>query len=81
MKRYWLRITLVGLVLMGATRLPASQNVWTGAAGDNLWTNGANWTLAALPEITQDVVIQDTGGNAVVLNAPVEVGSLILGGL
>ena len=67
--------------MLCAARLSASQNVWTGAAGDNRWTNAANWSLAALPDYTQDVVIQDTGGNAVALTAPVEVGSLILGSL
>jgi hypothetical protein len=76
----WLRSTLVGLVLLCAAGSPASENVWTGAAGDNLWTNAANWSLGALPDFFQDVVIENTGSNAVVVNAPVEAGSLSLGG-
>ena len=27
----------------------AQQDIWTGAAGDGLWSNGANWSTGAAP--------------------------------
>jgi len=57
----------------------AVQNNWTGAGGDMLWTNSANWSLGVPPDSTQDVLIDNTGTNAVVLDASAQAGSLMIG--
>jgi hypothetical protein len=57
----------------------ASQNSWTGAGGDHLWTNAANWSLG-LPNSLQDVSIVAAGTNPVILNVLAAVDTLSLGG-
>src|SRR5689334_11491603 len=55
------------------------DNHWTGAAGDNLWTNAANWSLGVLPNSNHNVFI-DQPASSVTLNAPADVGTFSLGG-
>jgi hypothetical protein len=69
---------LPALLLLGS--LHAAENYWTGTAGDNMWTNAANWSLGVAPDMTQDVFVEQTGANPVVLNSAVEVASINLGG-
>jgi len=68
----WLFLALGGSAV-------AVQNNWTGAGGDMLWTNSANWSLGVLPDSTQDVFIGDTDTNAVILNAAAQAGTFSLG--
>ena len=71
------------LVLLLCLQLPgparAAENHWMGTAGDNRWTNAANWSLGIVPDYTQDVFVEQTGTNAVVLDVSVAVASLSLG--
>jgi hypothetical protein len=70
---------MIAFCCFGIVSAQATDNYWTGGGGDNLWTNGANWSLG-LPNSTQNVFIEDTGTNAVVLNANATVAGLNLGG-
>src|SRR5437660_11568748 len=56
-----------------------SENHWTAAGGDNLWTNAANWSLGIVPDASQDVVIAPIGTDPVMLNGAAEVASCTLG--
>ena len=71
------------LVLLFCLQLPgparAVENHWTGTAGDNRWTNAANWSLGIVPDSTQNVFVEQTGTNAVILDVSVTVASLSLG--
>lgn len=53
---------------------------WTGAGGNNLWNNAANWAGGAVPGASSDVIFSGTwcSGSAcnVSLNATVQVNSL-----
>lgn len=44
------------LALCAAISASAAQKIWTGAAGDTLWSNGANWSAAGMPGATDNVV-------------------------
>ena len=68
--------SLLGLQLLSAR---AVENHWTGTAGDNLWTDAANWSLGVVPDYSQDVFVEQTGTNAVVLDVSATVASLSLG--
>lgn len=50
-------------------------NYWTGSF-DNAWENAGNWSCAAVPEITSNVIIPS--GSVVVLNSNVTINSLTL---
>src|ERR1700733_12807791 len=69
---FWLCLAVISPAL-------AVQNNWTGGGGDMLWTNAANWSLGVLPDSTQDVFINNTGTNPVVLNAYAEAANFSLG--
>ena len=56
-----------------------SKNTWTGAAGDNDWANGSNWSTGSAPASADDeAVIPD--GSTVVLSAAATVGTLTIDG-
>jgi hypothetical protein len=63
-----------------ASLLSAQENRWTGTGGDNSWTNAANWSLGAVPDWSQDVVIEQTDTNGVVLDASAQTAAFTLGG-
>jgi hypothetical protein len=75
-----LRMVLIsGVVLCVLSPLFAAENHWTGAGGDAYWTNAANWSLGIVPDLSQDVFIDEIGTNAVILNASAEIGNFNLG--
>jgi hypothetical protein len=81
MTRERFRIGFIGaLVLSQVVSLSATENRWTGAGGNWMWTNAANWSLGIPPQVGHAVVIAETGTNVVVLNAPAQITSLELGG-
>src|SRR4051812_15629967 len=45
---------------------------WTGAAGDNLWTTGGNWSGNAAPGPLDDVQISIEGNPTVLINSPTQ---------
>jgi hypothetical protein len=61
---------LVALAWMLATTLPAATITWSGAGGDELWSNPANWTGGAVPTPEDDVVINMPGDVTVRMDAP-----------
>jgi autotransporter-associated beta strand protein len=42
-QRAWRRLALVVAGLFATTLAPAATNVWSGAGGNNAWTNAGNW--------------------------------------
>jgi hypothetical protein len=56
-------------MLSGTSSLAATVT-WSGAGGDNLWSNPANWTGGALPTSADDVVIDVPGETTVRMDAP-----------
>lgn len=76
-----------GNVFVGGTAIPADAmtqnganlifNVevsynWTGAAGDNLWSNPANWSSHAVPTAEADVSIPLAAGDKVTIELPAD---------
>jgi hypothetical protein len=64
------------------SRCLLSTAVWTGAAGDGLWSNPANWQGDVIPAVGADVQFPATGQRAaetVVLGQEAEVGDLTIG--
>jgi len=55
---------------LAATPSPAATISWSGAGGDELWSNPANWTGGAVPTPDDDVVINVPGGVTVRMDAP-----------
>ena len=47
------------LMLAGVSSLKASSgnDTWTGAAGDNNWSDGVNWTGANTPPVAGDTLV------------------------
>ncbi len=78
MRAVVLRVGLLSIVC-GTFSAAGIQNLWTGAAGDNLWSNPTNWSLGTLPNSTQDVVIGQTGTNIVLLSTSAAVAGFQLG--
>jgi hypothetical protein len=61
------RIQLIGaLFLCALSPLFAAENHWTGADANSYSTNKANWSLGTVPDLTQDVSIDQTGANPVI---------------
>ena len=74
------RINLIGaLFLCALSPLFAAENHWTGAGANSCWTNQANWSLGIVPDLTQDVVIDQTGTTPIILNVPAEILGFRLG--
>src|SRR3984885_8304460 len=71
---------LILLSLASATLARAQQctDSWTGAGGDNNWSNGANWSNGSEPGNTDTVCIQ-TSGAAVLLDVAGGVADLAVG--
>ena len=76
---YSSKLAALWLFLVLSFSAGAVQNTWTGAGGNMLWTNAANWSLGVLPDSTQDIFIGDTATNAVILDAPAQAANLSLG--
>ena len=55
--------------MLTATQSPAATIVWSGAGGDELWSNPANWTGGVLPTSDDDVVINVPGEVTVRMDA------------
>ncbi len=51
-------------------------DTWTGNGGDNLWTDAANWSTAAVPNSTDDVSISAPGSPTITLSGTISVNSL-----
>ena len=62
-------LLLICSVVVRASSFAATAT-WSGAGGDYLWSNPANWTGGALPGATDDVVIDVPGDVTVRMNAP-----------
>lgn len=62
-----LLLTLVWIFSMA--RSPAATISWSGAGGDELWSNPANWTGGALPTPDDDVIINVPGNATVRMDA------------
>ena len=70
---------MVALSLAGATSaLAQCTDSWTGAGGDNNWSNGANWSNGMEPGNSDQVCIQKSGA-AVLLDVSDGVADLTLG--
>jgi hypothetical protein len=64
---------------IGQNVLIAADNHWTGLGSDSTWTNAANWSLGTAPATNDNVFIEQTETNPVVLSSSAEVASLTLG--
>ncbi len=70
---------MVALSLAGAiSALAQCTDSWTGAGGDNNWSNGANWSNGMEPGNSDQVCIQKSGA-AVLLDVADGVADLTLG--
>jgi fibronectin-binding autotransporter adhesin len=71
--------TMVALLLAGSTSaLAQCTDSWTGAGGDNNWTNGANWSTGNEPGSSDNACIT-TSGAAVVLDVADGIADLTVG--
>jgi fibronectin-binding autotransporter adhesin len=82
-EKKWLRRFVLFVVAMLAladatSALAQCTDSWTGAGGDNNWTNGANWSTGNEPGSSDSACIT-TSGAAVVLDAADGVADLTLG--
>ena len=61
-----LSVFLIGVVTISYSLQPAYADTvaWTGAGGDNLWSNGNNWSTGVVPQSTDIIFIYSTSGNA-----------------
>ena len=59
----------LGWMLTGTSSLAATIS-WSGAGGDELWSNPANWIGGALPTSDDDVVINVPGAVTVRMDSP-----------
>ncbi len=51
-------LSVIGLLVLCLTSQAGAQPIaWTGAAGDNVWTNPGNWTPTVVPGANNDVTI------------------------
>jgi fibronectin-binding autotransporter adhesin len=70
---------MIVLVLAEATpALAQCTDSWTGAGGDNNWSNGANWSTGSVPGSSDAVCIQNSGA-AVLLDVADGVADLAVG--
>lgn len=70
-----LALLSLGWMLTGTNALAATIS-WSGAGGDFLWSNPANWNGGALPTSADDVVINVPGAVTVRMDTPSTVRSL-----
>ena len=57
------------LAAVGSLRAAATRT-WTGAGGDNEWTNTLNWTGSAVPVSGDTAVFENTGVLSLRINRP-----------
>src|SRR5688572_19413589 len=57
----------------------AATNQWTGAGGDGLWSNTANWSLGTVPSFPDDVLIDLPGTYTVTVDTFTTVATLTVG--
>jgi hypothetical protein len=41
-------------------RITAATRIWTGAGGDGLWNNPVNWDSGLLPQVTDDILLDNS---------------------
>src|SRR5215212_713028 len=52
---------LVAAILGGATTAFGAQKIWSGLAGDSLWSTAANWSLIGMPGVSDNVTFTNEG--------------------
>ena len=63
------------------TRQLLSTSVWTGAGGNNLFSNGANWQGGTAPASGDDIVLNDLGSQQTIdVGSAVTVGNIYAAG-
>ena len=73
--------TVNGAQLIGwSAQAPSPVMTWTGAGGNTLWSNSANWSLGRLPLPSDSVIINLPGGYTVTANTAATVKYLFVGG-
>jgi hypothetical protein len=65
-----LAVLLLAYSTLVQTNSSAATVTWSGAGGDELWSNPANWSGGALPTSLDDVVIDVPGEVTVRMNVP-----------
>ena len=68
------------LLLNWSAQAPSPVMNWTGAGGNTLWSNSANWSLGRLPLPSDSVIINLPGGYTVTANTAATVKYLFVGG-
>ncbi|MGB0863682.1 MAG: hypothetical protein ACPG19_10730, partial [Saprospiraceae bacterium] len=64
--------------VMGIMPLYGATITWTNGGGDNLWSNTANWSSAALPTTSDDVVFDGTSVDNTTLDIATAIKSLTI---
>ena len=65
-----IRFLMLAEAMVFASVCGAATRTWTGAGGDNEWTNTVNWTESKVPGIGDTAVFENTGVLSLRINRP-----------
>ena len=74
-----LSFLLVGLIVLAAAPARAVDKFWTGAGGNNVWSNPNNWSPAGVPQAADNVLLTMGPGGIVDLDVTAAVASVTVG--